>query len=152
MGVLTAEASYLQRFGLTVNPQNVLGVRTVVLQEAHDLEKMLNAERERALLPPLGGDPVSFDMSAAFNEVTLQLLVRAKEHVASLFELCDELAATAREYGRVDADIAASFGSGSPRTAAGTVPPLLRQVTGMSATAARPPARSIAEILGGGRS
>jgi hypothetical protein len=148
---MTTAASYLQRYGLIVNPENVLGIRAVILQEAHDLGDMLEAGRDRVMLPPLADDPVSKDMSLAFNEVTKQILAQAKEHVASLFDLCDELAATAREYGRAETDITASFGPSTPPTAASALPPAVLKLAGLGAPAARPQPQSIAEALAGGR-
>ncbi|HTK66661.1 MAG TPA: hypothetical protein VL595_30080 [Pseudonocardia sp.] len=149
---MTADAPLQQRFGLTVTPQNVLGVRAVVLQEAQDLEKTLRTEREQVALPPLGRDLVSNDMSSAFNEATDQLLKRASEHVAALFKLGDELAATAREYGCTEADITTSFSENSPRTAASQVSPTFREIAGMGTTSARPAAQTISHLLTGGPS
>jgi hypothetical protein len=147
---MTAEPSLLQRFGLTVTPQNVLGVRAVVLQEAQDLDGLLNSERERATLPPLGQDLVSKDMSSEFNLVTEQLLDRAKQHIDTLKALGDELAAAARDYGRAEAEIKLSFGPGAIPTAASRVPPTFLDAAGMGANAARPPARSLGELMAGG--
>jgi hypothetical protein len=146
---MTAEPSLLQRFGLSVTPQNVLGVRAVVLQEAQDLQDRLQAERERVMLSPLGADPISKDMSVAFNEVTVQLLTRANEHVVSLFKLGEELGTTARAYGHTDAEIAAAFDPGSSRTAASQISPTLLEAVGMGVTADRPFAQSVGGLLSG---
>lgn len=147
---MTADAPLQQRFGLTVTPQNVLGVRAVVLQEAHDLFEMLRSEREQVVLTQLGGDPVSLDMSGAFNPVTDQLIQRAQRHIDSLKELGEELADTARGYGHTEADISASFGPRSLRSMASQVSPNLLQATGMGAATSKPSAQRLSDVMTGG--
>ncbi|HEY9415353.1 MAG TPA: hypothetical protein VIQ30_11385, partial [Pseudonocardia sp.] len=132
-------------FGLTVTPENVLGVRAVVMQEATDLQNMLRREERNAILPRLGGDPVSGDMSAAFNVVTHGLFARAREHIDSLFALGEELAATARSYGETEDEVAASFA----RTEVSKVPTPLRQLAGLSAAASRPMPTTLGQLFGG---
>jgi hypothetical protein len=149
---MTAESSLQQRFGLTVTPQNVLGVRAVVLQEAQDLDKMLRDEREQAILQELGRDPVSRDMASAFNEVTMPLLARADEHVAALFELGDELAAAAKAYGHTEDDIAASLTPRSLHTRVSQLSTPFREVAGLSQSASRLQPGTVSELLTGGRS
>ena len=149
---MTADAPLQQRFGLIVTPQNVLGIRAVVLQEAHDLDKVLRVESEQLSLLPLGGDPVSPDMSSAFNEVTQQLLARANQHIDSLFALGAELGATAQTYGHTEAGIEASFKPGSSRTDASRLSPVMSHAAGMGTTATRPSPGSITDLLVGGRS
>ena len=146
---MTAEPSLQQRFGLQVTPQNVLGVRAVVLQEAQDLQDLLKNELEQTYLPALGGDLVSADMSAAFNEATVQLLARAKDHIKSLFDLGDELRASANAYGHTEAEIDASFSHDSARTSASRLSPMLREVAGMGRSTARPSAQTTRDLITG---
>lgn len=133
------------RFGLTVTPENILGVRAVVLQEATDLKETLDYETQYAMLPALGGDPVSGDMSAAFNPVTRELLGHAREHIKSLFALCEELVATARSYGHTEAAITASLG----QTEVSKVSAPLRQLAGLSASASRRGPITTGQLFGG---
>jgi uncharacterized protein YukE len=151
VGAMTADASLQQRFGLTVTPENVLGVRAVVLQEAQDLQHMLSTEEERAGLPPLGQDLVSKDMSREFNQATKQLLDRANQHIDSLKALGEELAASARAYGHAESEIKSSFESAA-RSAASQISPTFLHAAGIGATAARPRAGTFGELLAGGRS
>jgi hypothetical protein len=132
-------------FGLTVTPENVLGVRAVVMQEATDLQNMLRGEEQYLTLPALGRDPVSGDMSPAFNAVTHGLLARARDHITSLFALGEELAATARSYGLTEGDIAASLA----RTEVSKIPAPLRQLAGLSAAASRPIPTTAGPLFGG---
>lgn len=147
---MTAESSLQQRFGLTVTPQNVLGVRAVVLQEAQDLDALLENEGKSAMLPHLGTDPVSRDMSEAFNAVTTQLVNRALEHVAALFALGEELGATARAYGHLEADIKASLEDQSASAASRLSVPF-RQFAGMSATVTQPSSMTLGGLMSGGQ-
>lgn len=145
---MTASAGPSARnFGLTVTPENILGVRAVVLQEATDLKETLDYETQYAMRPALGGDPVSGDMSVAFNPITHELMGQAREHIKSLFALCEELAATARSYGHTEADITASLGR--PTSARSPPSPPLRQLAGLSASASRPAPTTTGQLFGG---
>lgn len=140
-------ASYAQRFGLTVTPENVLGIRAVVLDEAHDLQDMLWQEERNVWMPQLGDDPVSRDMMREFNLVTKSLLDRAHQHVDSLIALGNELAATARAYGHTEDQIKASFES----TAVSHLSPLFKQMAGLKPASARPASSAWQDLVTGGR-
>jgi hypothetical protein len=60
-----------------VTPENVLGVRAIILEEAHGLQAALWQEERIVWLPKLGEDPVSKDMKREFNLVTKALMDRA---------------------------------------------------------------------------
>ena len=150
VGAMTAEPSLQRRFGLTVTPQNVLGVRAVVLQEAQDLHDMLKSESEQVILPKLGWDPVSRDMAAAFNPLTQQLLDRAKRHIETLKDLGNELAASAREYGHAESEIRSSFAPGAGLTAASQLSPTFLHAAGMGVIGDKRSPTTVGEILLGG--
>jgi hypothetical protein len=127
-----------------------LGVRAVVLQEAQDLQDMLNNEQEQVILQRLGVDPVSRDMSEGFNLGTQQLLERARRHIDTLKALGDELAASATEYGHAETDIKSSFVPGLEPVAASKVTPVLLQAAGMGVDGDRSSPRTIDGLLTGG--
>lgn len=140
-------STYAQRFGLTVTPENVLGVRAIILEEAHGLQAALWQEERIVWLPKLGEDPVSKDMKRELNLATKALMDRAHAHIDSLFALGEELAATARAYGHTEEQIKASFG----RTEVSGLSPLFKRVAGLNTASASRPASPWQNLIAGAR-
>jgi uncharacterized protein YukE len=106
-----ATASSFDALGMSVTPENVLGVHAVIQQEVRRLKKAV--ERFKSDhgdgMPLLGEDPVSPYAAKGFTEVTDQLLRSCEADIDDLRRLADGLAQAAREYGRTEAEIEASL-------------------------------------------
>ncbi|MBA2322798.1 MAG: hypothetical protein H0V92_01840 [Pseudonocardiales bacterium] len=112
-------------YGLTVTPANVLTIRKVIMTEAEELEvardKFKNAWPDG--MPVLGGDPVSPYAAQGFTECTNAYLDQCKARIDELRELGAHLASAARDYGRTEGEIEASFRKGMRHDASPLVHP-----------------------------
>jgi hypothetical protein len=96
--------------GMEVDRENVLKARAALLAEADRLDKLINDERRNMQGVGLcGGDPVSPEAAAGFNERIETLLGQCHRYNQDLREAAYTLDATARSYGWTDDEIAASF-------------------------------------------
>jgi len=95
--------------GLRVTPETVLGIYGVIMEEVHRLRESILAFRRVGQMPALGGDPVSPCAAAGFNEVTHQLLQQCQAHVDGLAAVGEQLAASARAYGKREEEITATL-------------------------------------------
>lgn len=97
--------------GFTVTPDNVLAAYAVIAEEATRLGLALRFFQLGLGegMPLCGGDPVSVDASRGFSEAAGELARLCYEDVAKLLAAADSLAKTAREYGKSDDQIVASF-------------------------------------------
>jgi uncharacterized protein YukE len=119
-----ATTASFDALGMSVTPENVLGVHAVIQQEVQRLtDAVYKFKSDHAEgMPLLGGDPVSPYASRGFNEVTEQLLRGCQADIDDLQRLADGLAQAARDYGKTDADIAAELARVPPT---GQLPGLL---------------------------
>ena len=95
---------------LQVTPDNVLSVRKVLLEEA---DRLIRSAKPTAtpVVGLCGGDPLSRDAQAAFNDRIERLLRTCAQHGNELKSAGAALAATARHYGYTEEQIEASLRS-----------------------------------------
>ncbi len=144
---MTSTRAAVDALILQVTPETVLGARAVLLEEATELQKLLETEEDN-LDPGLpGSDPISPIARQGFKECNERLLAQCGAQVRELFAAGDRLAAVARSYGRTDEEIAASFKRGQvhPPPPSGPLPGLL----GDTIRPGPPVARSGDEMFGG---
>ncbi|MGI8815550.1 MAG: WXG100 family type VII secretion target [Pseudonocardia sp.] len=112
-------------YGLTVTPANVLTIRRVIMTEAEELEVALDDFKRKWPngMPVLGGDPVSPYAAKGFTECTNAYLAQCQARIDELHELGAHLEATARDYGRTEDEISASFRLGMRHDASPLVHP-----------------------------
>ncbi|WP_232662810.1 hypothetical protein [Pseudonocardia sp. TRM90224] len=95
---------------MQVNRDNVLKARAVLMAEADRLDDVLtNARNNNPGIGLCGGDPVSRDAQAAFNERIEALFEGCKQYNSDLREAASALDETARFYGYTDDEIANSY-------------------------------------------
>ncbi|MDQ2708885.1 MAG: hypothetical protein M3Z25_15150 [Actinomycetota bacterium] len=112
-------------YGLTVTPANVLTIRKVIMTEAEELEFARDEFMRKWPdgMPVLGGDPVSPYAAQGFTECTNVYLDQCKARIDELRELGGHLADAARDYGRTEDEIKASFRNGMRHAASPLVHP-----------------------------
>ncbi|MEJ3655703.1 hypothetical protein WEH80_22290 [Actinomycetes bacterium KLBMP 9759] len=95
---------------MQVNRENVLKARAALLAEADRLDSVVaqTALRDQGI-GLCGGDPVSIDAAAAFNERIAALVNQCIRYNQDLREAATALDATARQYGYTDDEIASSY-------------------------------------------
>ena len=122
-----ATASSFDALGMSVTPENVLGVHAVIQREVQRLKTAVNRFKhdQSEGMPLLGEDPVSPYAARGFTEVTEQLLRGCEADIDDLQRLADGLARAAREYGRTEAEIEAALAQVPP---SGELPGLLAGV------------------------
>lgn len=103
--------SSLDGLGMQVNTDNVLKVRDGLLIEADRLTTDLKNYENASMVRLCGGDPVSYEARAAFNYKIKGFYTEFRMRIQALRDAADTLEATARDYGRTEADIAGSFRS-----------------------------------------
>jgi hypothetical protein len=94
---------------LQVDRDTVLQARAALLGEALRLKDALRLGSVRQDVGLCGGDPVSADAAAAFNERIASLFAYCRSYVDDLERAGDVLGETARRYGFSETEIAASF-------------------------------------------
>ncbi|WP_232661383.1 hypothetical protein [Pseudonocardia sp. TRM90224] len=95
---------------LQVNRENVLKARAALLAEADRLDAIVETHiASWKGMGLCGGDPVSRDAQAAFNERTLALIDGCFSYNRDLRQAAHALDETARFYGYTDDEIASSF-------------------------------------------
>ncbi|MGI8817131.1 MAG: hypothetical protein ACR2G2_18125 [Pseudonocardia sp.] len=109
-----ATAGSFDALGMSVTPENVLIVHGVIREEVARLRAAVDVfKRDHGLgMPRLGDDPVSPYASQGFNEATTHLLGNCEADIADLRRLADGLADAARDYGKTEDEIKASFTHG----------------------------------------
>lgn len=100
--------------GLQVNRDTVLQARAALLAEADRLDiAIARRTRSDGGIGICGGDPVSPEAAAAFNERIAALIDDCRRYNQDLRESAHHLDAVARRYGYTEDEIEASFG-GTP--------------------------------------
>lgn len=94
--------------GMAIDRDNVLQVAQILHREADRLQDSV-AERHLMKAGLCGGDPVSEDAAAAFNERAALLFNSCQLYVDDLRALANSIQASARAYGLSESDIAASL-------------------------------------------
>ncbi|MFB9745618.1 hypothetical protein ACFFOU_31280 [Pseudonocardia sulfidoxydans] len=94
--------------GMAIDRENVLKVGAVLTGEAQRLRKVLE-DNDWVRMGRCGGDPVSEDAEAAFNERAVLLFAAYEREVIDLENLAYAVAEAARAYGIAEADIATAF-------------------------------------------
>lgn len=108
----TSPHAAVRALALQVNRDTVLQARAALLAEADRLDEELTVRRGRhASVGLCGGDPVSPDAAAAFNERIDALVAHCRAYNSELRSAASTLDATARLYGYTDEEIAASYRS-----------------------------------------
>jgi hypothetical protein len=102
-------AAALDHAGMFVNRENVLALRAGFLQEATDLQEVIDEKRNTLDVGLCGGDPVSPEARAGFKECTDLLLDQVQARIDALNRAGEELGVTARAYGHTEDTIDASF-------------------------------------------
>jgi len=108
---VAARAAAFDQLGMQVTPANVLGIYSVIAEEAARLNGAIQMFRMDNFdgMPELGGDPVSTPAAKGFTEATNQLVAKCQADVGDLQSVAAGLAATARAYGNSEEQIKASF-------------------------------------------
>jgi uncharacterized protein YukE len=101
--------SAVDRLRLQVNPENVLRVRATLLAESDRLSAAIERGGQGDWVGFCGGDPLSADARAAFNERIDDVAGQCRAYADSLRAAGDSLEQVARDYGHTDAAIAASY-------------------------------------------
>lgn len=100
----------VRELSLRVNRETVLQARNALLAEADRLDDaVLTAQRKGTRIGLCGGDPVSVDAMAAFNERIDALLDGCLAYNRDLRTAAHALDDTARAYGHSEDEIATSF-------------------------------------------
>ncbi|MGD9988597.1 hypothetical protein [Pseudonocardia sp.] len=94
--------------GMAIDRENVMKVGAVITAEVGRLQEALN-DNSWKRMGRCGGDPVSEDAEAAFNERAVLLFDVFQREVDDLQGLADSVADAARQYGVAEADISAVF-------------------------------------------
>lgn len=94
---------------MQVDRDTVLQTRAALLGEAERLRLAIQRHGSYAHVGLCGGDPVSKDASAAFNERIGALIDRCWRYTVDLESAADTLSDIARRYGYTEDQIAASF-------------------------------------------
>jgi len=108
---VAARAAAFDQLGMQVTPANVLGIYSVVMEEATRLQtsvQLFQADHGVGM-PKLGGDLVSPHASRGFTDATNQLVARCQADVDVLQRVGDGLARAARTYGESEAAIRGAF-------------------------------------------
>jgi hypothetical protein len=106
----SARAALAYFGGMAVSPDNILGLYTVIMEEVRRLElSLMNFQMRHQAAPKLGGDPISGPAADGFNAVTAQLLGSCRTSIKERRMVADGLAGAAREYGKSEEQITASF-------------------------------------------
>lgn len=95
--------------GMTIDRENVLKVGAVLVAEVGRLQGTLR-DNDWVRMGRCGGDPVSEDAEAAFNERAALLFAAFQREVDDLKNLAHAVREAARAYGVAEADVAAVFG------------------------------------------
>lgn len=107
---ITRPHAAVQALALQVNRDTVLQARAALLAEADRLDTELKAQHASHQRVGLcGGDPVSPEAAAAFNERIDGLVASCLAYNQELRDAAGTLDVTARAYGYTDDEIAASF-------------------------------------------
>ncbi|RTL64277.1 MAG: PE domain-containing protein [Pseudonocardiaceae bacterium] len=94
--------------GMAIDRDNVLQVAQILRGEAARLRDAVN-DLDDAKAGLCGGDPVSEEAAAAFNQRSSLLQASFRQYVDDLQALADSVLASARSYGVTDADNAATL-------------------------------------------
>jgi hypothetical protein len=112
---VAARAAAFDQLGMQVTPANVLGIYSVVMEEAMRLQsstQMFKIDHGEGM-PLLGGDLVSRPAARGFSEATIQLLAKCQCAVDDLKRVGSGLADAARSYGNTEEQVTAAFDPGA---------------------------------------
>lgn len=108
---MAARAAAFDQLGMQVTPANVLGIYSVVMEEAMRLQSSVQTFRTGYGLgmAPLGEDPVSPHAAQGFTEASGQLVAKCLSAVDDLKQVGECLAEAARAYGINEREVATAF-------------------------------------------
>lgn len=101
----------LAHLGMTVTPENIVHVSSVLQAESDYLRTRVRQSRNHCRVGEPGLDPVSPKAASGFNGKIGLLLEQCQAYCDTLAAAADELARTARSYGHTDDDIRRSLES-----------------------------------------
>ena len=127
----------LDHVGYQVNRENVLGVYSVLANEAERLSKVMQDNGHKLEVGLCGGDPVSYDAQHGFSAKLDRLRTQCNDYVYSLAKAAERVRQAARAYGYSEDQITAAF-----RTAAHEGSPPNRSPQLKQPPQAGPPASS----------
>jgi hypothetical protein len=99
----------LDHVGYQVNRENVLGVYSVLANEARRLALVMDEQGHKLKIEPCGGDPVSYDAERGFNTKLDNLRAQCNSYVYSLANAAERLKDAAQAYGYTEAQIGESL-------------------------------------------
>ena len=102
-------ATSVQSLTMQVDRETVLQARAAVLAEAFRLRAAIHKHGPGLGIGLCGGDPVSGDARAAFNERIGVLIDQCRQYTDDLEAAGHALGDTARSYGYTEDEITASF-------------------------------------------